>query len=240
MNCIPVIQPAKKHDANGFDGGIFNRFGKPHLLKAKDMSLTESQIPRPREIHDMPDLSGLDNKLRLNLVLNAISLRADPSNVKARALWTNYIKLVDHLIRDYIDARISLVEAAGEHDTLIGPLFRASTQMEMCLINLKRAVRFARRFRFKRDCPDCEMLSVTSDEVLTRISEFIRAHQTLEDRILNREIDEKDPIILQFTKVGVEVGEEKIAYVELAQWIEELNRLAVVMTEFRELEEDEA
>jgi len=202
------------------------------------MSLTETEIPRPREISDMPDLSGLDSKLRLNLILNVLSLRSDPGNFKARALWTNYIKLVDHLIRDYIDARISLMEAAGEHDTLIGPLFRASTQVEMCLINLKRAIRFARRFRFKRDCPDCEILSVTSDDVLSRISDFIQAHQALEEHILNREINEDDAIILQFTKEGVEVGEEKITYMELSEWIQELHQLAMRMTEYSELEAD--
>ena len=101
-------------------------------------------------------------------------------------MWTNYIRLVDQLIRAYNEARLSLLEAVQEPDNIIGPLFRASNQLEDCLGTLRPAVRFARRLRLKRDCPGCSALSVTSDDALDRLNRIIQAIEALEERVLGR------------------------------------------------------
>lgn len=191
---------------------------------------------RPQEIDEMPDLASLDNKLRLNLLLNALAFKAGPANIKARALWMHFIRNVDQLIRGYNEARASLQETTQEPDSVIGPLFRAATQMEVCLTSLRRATRFARRLRIQRDCPGCNVLSVTSDDVLERLVKITKTLRDLEERILNRDIDENDMLMLGFTQTGIRVEQEEASFKEISGWIEELYQLAIEMTDTKDLE----
>ena len=198
------------------------------------MTMPDSSFRRPQTIEEMPDLSSLDNALRLNLLLNALSFKAGPSNVKASALWTGFIRLIDQLIRSYNAARVSLQNAVDEPGSVVGPLFRATTQMEVCLFSLRRAVRFVKRLRLKRDCPACGNLEATTDRVLERLTRILSTVETVEERILNREIEADDPAMLTFTSVGIEIGDERISYSELADWIGELYALAIEMTDYKD------
>lgn len=182
----------------------------------------------------MPDLSNLDNILRLNLFLNALSFRAGPTNIKARLLWTHYIRLIDQAIRGYNATRRSLGEITQDPGDTLGAWYRAATQMETCLFTLQRAVRFARRLRLNRDCTGCSDLEVTSDAVAGRLQRLVDALNNMEQRILARDISSEQGTLLGFEPAGIAMDTIRISYAELSGWIGELYALAIEMTDYKD------
>lgn len=190
---------------------------------------------RPAAIDRMPDLAHLDNPLTTNLLLNALSFKAGTANPKARALWTNFVRLLDQTTTEYNRGREALARHVGGADPDAGALFRATAHMETCLISLKRAVRFARRIRMKRDCPRCGELSVTSDAVLERLQGMCRELDGIEESVLARNLgDAADMLVLDDT--GLRAADETARYEEVAGWIGELNTLAVSLTDYEDPE----
>lgn len=186
---------------------------------------------RPTGIGRMPDLSHLDNQLTMSLLLNALSFKAGSANPKARSLWTNFVRLLDQMIMEYNRGHDALSEYVDSDDQALGSLFRATAHMETCLISLRRAVRFARRIRMKRDCPQCGDLSVISDRVLGRLRTFCEALDQTEERVLARDVSGlADMLVL--SDEGLHASGDAIRYDEIAGWIEELNSLAVALTAY--------
>jgi hypothetical protein len=188
----------------------------------------------------MPDLSHLDNKLTTSLLLNALSFKAGSANPKARALWTNYVRLMDQMVMEYNRGRKALGEYAASAGQDLGSLFRATAHMETCLISLRRAARFARRIRMKRDCPHCGNLAVTSDDVLQRLRRFCDALDRTEERVLARGDLAESAEMLLLGGVGLLATGNEIRYEELADWIEEMNTLAVSLTAYDDMEDPHA
>jgi len=188
----------------------------------------------PPNRNNMPDLSHLDNQLTLNLILKALVFKAGYANLKAKALWTGYVKLVDRLILEYNEAGLALDGYVHTPEDIVAPLFRATAHMESCLATLLKAVRFARRLRMDRDCPNVGHLTAISDEVLDRLKRIRAAVEQLEEKILDRSIRDADPVLMMVKRDGVEIGDEVISYHDLSRWIEELHRLATHLTDYRE------
>ncbi|MCG6892128.1 MAG: hypothetical protein LJE65_00845 [Desulfobacteraceae bacterium] len=184
----------------------------------------------------MPDLSHLDNKLTTSLLLNALSFKAGSANPKARALWTNFVRLMDQMVMEYNRGREALKAYADSADQDLGSLFRATAHMETCLISLRRAVRFVRRIRLKRDCPHCGDLTVTSDGVVQRLRRFCEALDRTEERVLARDAAESAEMLL-LSGDGLHASGNEIRYEEIAGWIEEMNTLAVALTAYDDLED---
>ena len=99
----------------------------------------------PPKNNDMPNLSHLDGKLILNQMLNAVLRRAGPSDRSVRALWLNYVRLVDQVLWEYKAAREGLQEYVETPNNMISPLFRSIAHFETCINTVRRAIQFARR-----------------------------------------------------------------------------------------------
>ena len=190
----------------------------------------------PPKKNEMPDLNGLDGKLVLNQMLNAVFRKAGPKERLARGLWFNYVRLVDQTIWEYNAARESLQKYIDTPNNEFSPsfLFRTSAHLETCINTIRRAIRFARRMRRHQHSPSISKLPVLSDSVGKRIDGIRNAVEHLEEEILNGKIGEGEPTTLIVKSDSIELANIEIFYSELADWIKELHELAVSMADYRE------
>jgi len=186
----------------------------------------------PPKRNAMPDLSALDCKLILGLMLNTVFRRAGPVDRQARALWTNYVRLVDHLVWEYNIARQSLQEYIDTPNNTMSPLFRCIAHMESCINTMRRAILFARRMRNHKDSPAIDKLAILSGDVGDRLVETRNAIEHLENSILKGDIPEGEPttLLVQSDRIGL-LGNE-ILYSEFADWITELHKLAENLVDY--------
>jgi hypothetical protein len=188
----------------------------------------------PPKNNEMPDLSALDGKLILNQALNTMFRRAGPSDRLAKALWLNYVRLVDQTLWEYKAARESLQEYVETPNNVISPLFRTIAHLEACINTTWRAIRFARRMRRNKNSPRIDKLPVLSDTVASQIDKLRNAIEHLENKILNGAIAEGEPTTLIAKSDGIELAGIEIFYLELANWIKELHSLAESIIDYRE------
>jgi hypothetical protein len=194
-----------------------------------DIDKTHSYPPTQNE---MPDLSALDNKLTLNRTLNGWFRQAGLEDHQAKALWINYIRLVDQLVWEYNVARQSLQKYVDKPNDLIS-LYRCTAHMETCINTIRRAILFARRMRKHRNSPNIYKLTILSDSEGKRLIDMRNAIEHLEGYIREGKIVEGQPFFLLMQNDRVELLGEEIYYSELANWIKQLHTLANELADYR-------
>lgn len=188
----------------------------------------------PPKTNEMPDLSRLDTKLSLNVALNATLRAAGPLDRNARALWLNYVRLVDQLIWEYEAARHALQNFVDTPNNTLSPLFRAIAHMETLVNTMRRAIFFARRMRRHKDSPKIEKLNVLSGSAGDRLVEIRNAIEHLENKILKGKIAQGEPTTLLVQSDRLELLGHEILYRELADWAVELHDLAIELADYRD------
>jgi hypothetical protein len=185
---------------------------------------------------DMPDLSSLNGKKILGLILNLLFRGGGPKNNLAKALVNNYIRLVDQILWEYNAARDSLELYVSTPNEVISPLFKCIGHMESCIRTINRAINFARKIRHHQESPDVEKLNVLSGRVGNRIEDMRNAIEHLECDILAGKMEEGGANTLIVRNDRIELFDKCISYSELAKWIEELHDLASKLKDYREKE----
>ncbi len=188
----------------------------------------------PPKTNEMPNLLRPDTKLSLNVAFNATFRAAGPLNRKARALWINYVRLVDQLIWEYEAARDALQDYVDTPNTTLSPLFRAIAHMETLVNTMRRAILFARRMRRHKDSPQIEKLNVLSGNAGDRIVEIRNAIEHLENKILEGKITQGEPTTLLVQSDRIELLAHEIFYRELADWAIELHDLAIQLSDYQD------
>lgn len=171
----------------------------------------------------MPDLSNLFDKNILNLILNIFFRGGGPKDHKVKALWINYIRVVDHLIREYKYAHASLKLYVTTPNNVISPLFICIGHLESCIGLMKRAIYFARKIRRGMKIGK---YSVLSSAIGDRITNLRNAIEHLDDYIIKSKISQGSPIALIVKKNSIELAGNEIYFSELAEWIKELHEIA--------------
>lgn len=188
----------------------------------------------PPSTNGMPDLSNLEANL-LNSVLNEFFRGAGPVEIEVKALWKNYIRLIDQILWEYNAARESLQYFIDQTEFSIGHLgylFRAVAHMETLLNTMRRAIKFARRIRNVERCFKFKKLSVLKDDVGKRIIKIRNDIEHLEDAILNGEITEESATTMKVESDRIELLNNVILYADLANWITELHSLSIQLVDY--------
>lgn len=207
---------------------------KPDSMMSANMKPRDNQSNWPPEKNEMPDLSGLNDKLTLGLILNAFFRGAGPRDSNARALWTNYIRLVDQMIREYNSAHDSLQEYIDTPNNVMGPLFKCIGHMENYINSMRRAIRFARKMRRNPSRLVVGRLAVLNDNNGGKVINLRNAIEHLDKAILNDEIAEGQSHTLLVNSDSISLAGIEIPYIELAKWIRELHTLAKNLIDFHE------
>ena len=184
----------------------------------------------------MPDLSALHEANLLGLILNVAFCGGGPRDPTAKVLVANYVRLVDQTLWAYNSARESIQRFVSTPNNVIGPLFRAASQLETCINTLDRAIRFAQKIRRRQHAPQVGKPRVLSDPVSKRVRDLRSALEHLEGEILRHEIASGDASILVARNDEIKLGGMQITYGELAGWIRELHTLAQGLTCYSEKE----
>ncbi len=187
------------------------------------------------KINEMPDLGHLNDKLLLDILLNIVFGGAGPNDVTARALWINYIRLVDKSVFEYKNARDSLEEYVSTPNKVIYPLFRCISHLENCIDSVKRAVFFARKMRRNKEIPEINKLPLLSDATNKKLRYFRDAIEHLENDVVENNISEDNPTMLLIRNNSITLAGEKLSYHELSEWIHELYNLAKDLKDYRDI-----
>lgn len=188
---------------------------------------------RPGDVN-FPDLSGLDDKLTVDLVLSMTVGRAFPPG-DAQHLVTAFVRTTEGALRRYEEARLQL-ELAVANDSLAS-YFRGLDDMEIALVAVHRAMRLAEALK-------------TSTETLVGNGEI--PPREIRDRLrkMRNAVDHRDgPIVGGLAGVGktlaLDVGEREMTiddadgthtmtHEELGELVRDLHRLAVELTNYPE------
>jgi len=187
------------------------------------------------KINEMPDLGHLNDKLLLDILLNIVFGGAGPNDVTARALWINYIRLVDKSVFEYKNARVSLEEYVSTPNEVIYPLFRCIGHLENCIDSVKRAVYFAGKMKKYIVSPGIKKLSILNGVTNKKLIDFRNAIEHLEKDVVKNNISEDNPTMLLIRNNSVTLAGEKLSYHELSEWIHELYNLAKDLKDYRDI-----
>jgi hypothetical protein len=175
----------------------------------------------------MPDLSKLDSKNILNLMLNrwlgGQGLQADPG----RMYLSNLARLIDKALREYEDARSFLNQYvnSGNKTSL---LFRCVYHMENCVEALHRAVLHAEKLRRDASTPKISKTVLPTPNAQTRLRNTRHAMLHVDEWIHKGKAGPgRSPIGLLVKSDSIQCGCEEIYFNELAEWITQVQEVTV-------------
>jgi hypothetical protein len=147
----------------------------------------------------------------------------------------NFVRIVDKLVLDYGHAREQMVMWATTPNGVIHPLLLATGHFESCIGSCVRAIEFGRRIRADQNGPRSvpRGRQVLSDSVFTRLNRTRNSIEHLEGDILKGALRD-GPLCLAVRHNAIELGEDRISFGELADWITELHGIADQLAQFRQ------
>ena len=180
----------------------------------------------------MPDLSGLNSKTSLTLLLNRTFAGGGPKDSRSYALVMNFIRVVDVLVTEYESARESLTEFVNTPNNVISPLLVATGSFELCITTMVRAINLGRRVR--KDIRIARKMAVLSDVVWGRVNDMRNAIEHIDGQIANNTWVPGEPVCLIVKNDRLELIGKEIEYSELAGWITQLQKLSENLAHYKE------
>lgn len=190
--------------------------------------------------YKIPDISDLGKKSALYL-LNRFFRGSGPKDHVSYALTVNFVRKLDLAIHAYNEARKAIIEFPKDRQTLQLSLFiKASGCFEQCVDLVRRSVLFLKAIKSNKDVP-IELkkkipkgLSVLSGSAEKKCTEMRHAIQHLEEKIQKGEIIQGQSHSLFPKESSIELGDNEITYVELAEWLRELNSVSELFATYFE------
>ena len=170
----------------------------------------------------MPLLTFDPSENWATLVLNVGFTKGLPTDYKAASFSKSFVRLTEVAATQYNEAREIFHQFLESGSSKAFALPLVVNHLEQCILALRRAIRFAKH-------PKGLQLSehpVTSIDVDTRIRQFRNAIEHTDERITSGKISKGDANMLQPKSDRMELCGEAILYVELADWLQQLHRLA--------------
>jgi hypothetical protein len=183
----------------------------------------------------MPDLSGLNAKASLTLLLNRMFAGGGPKALKSYAFVMNFIRLADKLIIEYERTRTALNEYVNTPNNVISPIIYATNNCESCITTMVRAIKLGHRIRRDQNGPTImRKIPVLSDSVWSRVNKMRVAIEHIDDGFCGSTWVPGDPPCLLLKSDRLELIGEEILYVELADWVRQLSDLAIQLALYKE------
>lgn len=189
----------------------------------------------PPKTCEMPDLSRLNAKASLTLVLNRMFAGGGPEDPKSYALVMNFIRVVDKLVMDYERTRVALKEYVSTPNNVISPLIYATNNCESCITTMIRTIKLGRRIRRDQNGPSiAKKIAVLSGSVWSKVNDMRNAIEHVDGQIINDTWVPNEPLCLLVKSDRLELIGEEILYSELAEWVLQLNELAIQLAQYKE------
>ncbi|MFA6054745.1 MAG: hypothetical protein WC769_05150 [Thermodesulfovibrionales bacterium] len=191
--------------------------------------------------YELPNLSDL-NQLSHIFMYNRFFTGIGPSDYEAYALFMNYVRLVDILLREYENGRKELMNfLAAKNESLSTHLvIIASGHFEMCISTLKRVSTYLKRIRGHPKVAQAlkdllpRNLSVLDGRSEKLITDMRHAIEHLENRIQKGEITSGQSLCLVTIADGLELGRHKMLFSDLARWLKEVHGCSKIIAQYRE------
>ena len=189
---------------------------------------SESSSPTPPVAGDIPDLSHLDHKISLGLILSALTGGTTVKHPVSSVVLRAYVRLVDKAVREYQLARSELHSYRDTPGHVISPLFHAIGHMENCVNALLRALRFADVLRRDKHAPPISRTTATRLRKATDALTGVRhAMEHMDERLATGQVQEGAAVALILGPNRLELADRSIEWNELVLWIEMVHSLAV-------------
>jgi hypothetical protein len=187
--------------------------------------------------------------------MNVVFLGNRPDAYKIHAIVTTYVRLVEGALVHYGQARQHTLTYWDTHaEVAMGSATLSVTYFEDCLTSMHRATLCMSRIRSNRQVPDdIEALfprkpRFASAAVAERLRGVRDAIQHMDERVLRGQIPDGTPFSLMATgdetplsdqpgqtlKVidCLVIGDQKLSFVELAQWLTEMGDCAEIISKY--------
>ncbi len=212
----------------------------------RDMSVS-NPIARDRDEWppsrvNMPDISDLKKDL-LPISMVSMFVGKAPRKHPARAYWLTLVRLVDKAVFEYGHAQVA-VEAARElpkqRKGLVLLPFDAVGHFENCINAMHRAMNFVKALQSARlRKPDGSPvvprgLPVLSTDATSRIDKMRNAIEHTEKDIAKGVLAVGQPLFLAIGEDDIRLPSVTIRYSELASWIEQLQHIALELSQYQE------
>ncbi|MFA6051438.1 MAG: hypothetical protein WC762_02500 [Methylobacter sp.] len=187
------------------------------------------QIPDwPPDKCEMPNLSELNSKLILNLMVRRIIGKYNLTDPKTYLLVVSYIRLVDKLVDDYQRTRNTQIEFVTTPGNVVSPLIFATNHCESLLTTMLRVIRFGQRIRRDPNGPPiAKRIQALSGEVWMRVNNMRCAIEHLDEQIITNTWSPNEPPQLLLKNDCLTLNGEEIFYSELADWVKQLHAVGI-------------
>ncbi len=183
---------------------------------------------------EIPDLSDLDSKSILNLMVNLLvgNTPAMMKLDKGSAYFRNLVRLSDKCIIEYEAGRLACLdfEANVSTQNKFSPLFRAVNHFENCITSLHRAVQHIDKlgadYRNMGDIVQAARALKGAKERLRRMRDAIEHTDKL---IAGGRIGANESMFMSVQPDGLHLEQEHIGFGELAGWVRSVNQVASLL-----------
>jgi len=191
-------------------------------------------------VFELPELTGM-KALSLRLMLNRSLTASGTRNVQAHALVANFVRILDHCIREYRSARNLLANRKPtDSNGLLHDIQVASGHCEICIDRLHSAIRCLSVIRGHQHAPQKmkdllpRTLTVIRGAVQDDVRDFRDAIQHRADRLKRGEPVKGHPFVVFPGQREIALDNLRIRYTELAKWLQELHQCGMLLVGYRE------
>lgn len=185
----------------------------------------------------MPDLSGLDSPLINRLIVQLLVGEHNLSS-KASLYRRNFIRLIDKALREYDEARDSILAQIEEANRPAEEMaktgrylhiLRFTDHIETCINAVSRLFRLLDRIISDKGSPQfprpLRKLLQTKNKLITDIRNRV---EHIDEYIQKDEISPSDPIMLALNREGdgIVISKFEIKFQELAMVLKKMNEVA--------------
>jgi len=163
----------------------------------------------------MPDLSHLDYRNILNVLLNTLTGPRGAQGQPGGALMNHIARLMDKTLIAYAEARAELDRYVSEEH--ISSLVRAQDHLETCIDTLQRVVRMVERLRRLRAAPPIDKNRLPRQHERDSIRRMRVTIQHFDD--ITEDPESVTDAWMAVCSDRIELSGECITYAELARWI---------------------
>jgi hypothetical protein len=186
----------------------------------------------------MPSLEHLDTSLRGKRFLGNLMGIHGPPTARGKQIADGYVRLVEKAVIEYQQSReklvLFIVNRAHEFDNYC----RAQDHIESCIQSLHRAILYLDKLRglgFRQAdgspfVPKPRELTVLRHPIKDRVRDFRDVCEHLDNDIICGNIWSGEDAAVHLGWDGVDLAGKKISYVELAKWLEQLHRFALLLS----------
>ena len=182
----------------------------------------------PPQACGMPALTFDPTENMATLVLNVTFTGGLPEHHQAASFAKNFVRLTEVAVTEYSIAHQRFRSAFNPGGSKTFAIIGAVNHMEQCILALRRALRYANHRKGVR----LPKSIVNSKKVRKAVTDIRNAIEHTDSRLIKGNIAKGEAMIMKIKSDRVELDGNTILYVDLAEWLTELNSMAEVVASY--------